>query len=448
MSKTLFMRQFVFILFLSIGILPSLRGQEIVDAYIESFQYIAVSEMERTGIPASVKLAQGLLESNWGRSELAQFAHNHFGIKCSNNWTGGEYYKVDDDKDENGQLRESCFRVFESDDASYMAHSEFLMVNKRYSFLFDYSSTDYKSWAKGLRKAGYATDPAYPSKIIGVIKKYDLSRFDYMASDELEIFAQAKENQSTEILDEKDAELAFLEESVDAIEEEQNEKKVARNNKGKNKSIWSKSFNKKDFTRNFTEAKKKWNDFVEEEKANLKKKDKKSKAFNFDNLLEEVTAIGDRFLNAEEKEAPTSYPDMNNFNQTPIAVAYGGETLQDIAIRTGVNVKNLVEYNDFMFSETQNLHQGECIYLKGKMTSFQGSRKAHQVKEGQSVVSVAQRYGVTESSLRKRNYLDQNEEVKPGEMLYLRGIRTDKKPKLRSVSVASSKGFIVDLDSK
>jgi len=443
------MRQLVIIVFLTLGLLPTLRAQEIVDTYIESFQFIAISEMERTGIPASVKLAQGLLESNWGRSELAQFSHNHFGIKCGNNWTGGEYYKVDDDRDEKGKLKESCFRVFESDEASYIAHSEFLLVNKRYSFLFDYSSTDYKAWAKGLRKAGYATDPSYPSKIIGVIKKYDLARFDYMASDELEILAQAKVNKNLEDMDEDEAAMAFMEESVDAIEEEEKERKVARKSRTKKKSIWSKAFDKKDFTRNFVEAKKKWSDFVEEEKANLKSKKGKSIGFNFENLLEEVTTIGDNLLNGEiEKEAPTSYPNMELYNETAVVVAGRGETLQDIAIRTGVNVKQIAEFNDFMFSQKQTLHEGERIYLEFKATSFHGSRKMHQVKQGQSVMAVAHRYGVTVQSLRKRNYLDENEEVKPGEMLYLRGIRTEKKPKLRSVSVASSKGFIDDLDSK
>lgn len=154
---------------------------ELADRYIANHSEIAMSEMLRTGVPASIKLAQGMLESDWGRSDLATVANNHFGIKCGSKWTGGTFYKSDDDRDKKGNIIESCFRSFDSTYESYIAHSDFLADPKkehRYGFLFDLKSTDYKKWAKGLRKSGYATDPKYPKKLIQIIEKYELYRFD------------------------------------------------------------------------------------------------------------------------------------------------------------------------------------------------------------------------------------------------------------------------------
>jgi len=139
--------------------------------YIEQFSSLAVEEMYRSGIPASITLAQGLLESGYGLSELAVKGNNHFGIKCHNNWTGGKMYYDDDRKGE-------CFRKYKSPEESYRDHSDFLRYRDRYKFLFDYKITDYESWAYGLKKAGYATDPAYPKKLIDLIEKYELYQYD------------------------------------------------------------------------------------------------------------------------------------------------------------------------------------------------------------------------------------------------------------------------------
>ncbi|MEM9916650.1 MAG: glucosaminidase domain-containing protein [Bacteroidota bacterium] len=154
--------------------------------YIKRYKKIAIKEMERTGVPASIKLGQGILESNAGRSTLAKKANNHFGIKCHRNWTGGTYYKEDDDYDANGQLIKSCFRAYKNAEASYVAHSEFLRDPKkrfRYGFLFNLDPTDYKAWARGLKKAGYATSPTYAEKLIRVIESYELYQFDQVAGD-------------------------------------------------------------------------------------------------------------------------------------------------------------------------------------------------------------------------------------------------------------------------
>ncbi len=149
--------------------------------YIDKYKDVAVVEMHRTGIPASIKLAQGILESNAGASMLAERANNHFGIKCGSAWRGKTMQRKDDDRNAQGKLVKSCFRSFGSAEESYVAHSDFLLdPNKkyRYGFLFALDSDDYSGWAHGLKKAGYATNPHYPKLLIKIIEQYDLFMID------------------------------------------------------------------------------------------------------------------------------------------------------------------------------------------------------------------------------------------------------------------------------
>ncbi len=144
---------------------------ESVTEYIETFAETAQLEMMGYGIPASITLAQGLLESGYGKGELAMKTNNHFGIKCHKGWQGDYDFHDDDEKGE-------CFRKYNHPMYSFRDHSEFLTSRSRYDFLFDFKPTDYKAWAKGLRKAGYATDPKYPQKLIYLIEKHELYKYD------------------------------------------------------------------------------------------------------------------------------------------------------------------------------------------------------------------------------------------------------------------------------
>jgi LysM repeat protein len=158
-------------LFVSCLVAFAVQDKTPQEKYVEKYSGIAVAEMYRSGVPASITLAQGLLESGYGRSELAVKSNNHFGIKCHNGWQGGRVYHDDDAKGE-------CFRKYDDPEDSYRDHSDFLRYRDRYKFLFDYEVTDYKSWAYGLKKAGYATDPSYPAKLIKLIEDYQLHRYD------------------------------------------------------------------------------------------------------------------------------------------------------------------------------------------------------------------------------------------------------------------------------
>lgn len=144
---------------------------DVVKAYIEQFREVAKDNMRQYGIPASITLAQGILESGAGNGRLAKEANNHFGIKCHTNWTG-ETITHDDD------ALQECFRKYRHASESFKDHSQFLTSRTRYNSLFKLSKDDYKGWAKGLRQAGYATDPGYPDKLIGIIERYELYKYD------------------------------------------------------------------------------------------------------------------------------------------------------------------------------------------------------------------------------------------------------------------------------
>jgi flagellum-specific peptidoglycan hydrolase FlgJ len=149
--------------------------------YIRQFSGIAQREMERKGIPASIKLAQAILESNSGQSTLAREANNHFGIKCHKDWNGKTHYRKDDDRDPSGNLIESCFRNYKRAEESYEDHTAFLAnpsKKNRYGSLFELDRRDYKSWAYGLKAAGYATSDTYAESLIRIIEQYNLHAYD------------------------------------------------------------------------------------------------------------------------------------------------------------------------------------------------------------------------------------------------------------------------------
>lgn len=139
--------------------------------YIAKYADHAVREMHASGVPASITLAQGMLESDYGNSPLAKYANNHFGIKCHKGWTGPSFIQDDDEANE-------CFRKYYSPHESYRDHSEFLRTRDRYAFLFDLKTTDYKGWSRGLKKAGYATNPKYADLLIRIIEENNLQQYD------------------------------------------------------------------------------------------------------------------------------------------------------------------------------------------------------------------------------------------------------------------------------
>ncbi|HRF25764.1 MAG TPA: glucosaminidase domain-containing protein, partial [Ferruginibacter sp.] len=150
--------------------LPALAQKISIPEYIDQYKELAIEEMRRTGVPASIKLAQGIHETESGNSDLVKRSNNHFGIKCKTGWSGEFVYHDDDALGE-------CFRKYPSAEESYRDHSNFLRRSNRYAFLFNLDPTDYKNWAYGLKKAGYATNPKYPLLLIKYIEQYNLQEY-------------------------------------------------------------------------------------------------------------------------------------------------------------------------------------------------------------------------------------------------------------------------------
>jgi flagellum-specific peptidoglycan hydrolase FlgJ len=174
------------------------RSKDKVANYVYDYKDVAIQEMKLYKIPASITLAQGILESGSGSGRLAVEANNHFGIKCHTGWTGGRIYH-DDDKDQ------ECFRTYNDANYSYRDHSLFLKERKRYAGLFKLDEDDYEGWAKGLRAAGYATDRRYPQKLISLIERYELYKYDNIAlgkavDEKPRIIERVRENQTPELM--------------------------------------------------------------------------------------------------------------------------------------------------------------------------------------------------------------------------------------------------------
>ena len=153
------------------GLSAQQKVRQTREEYVERYKALAIDQMERYGIPASITMAQGILESDSGNSTLALKSNNHFGIKCKSDWTGQRVYHDDDAKGE-------CFRSYPTVEASYHDHAEFLDTSPRYDSLFTYSSTDYKGWARGLKAAGYATAPDYAQRLVRIIEELQLYLLD------------------------------------------------------------------------------------------------------------------------------------------------------------------------------------------------------------------------------------------------------------------------------
>lgn len=342
-------------------------SRKIVDGYIETYKDIAIGEMRRTGIPASIKLAQGILESDFGRSPLATEARNHFGIKCGGDWTGNTYYILDDDTDSSGILIESCFRSFNKDNDSYIAHSEFLTnpaKKSRYGFLFSLPTTDYVGWANGLKMAGYASDPAYPKKLIGIIEKYQLYKYDEP-----------------------------IVKPVDNIIASNEEKSNPNTNPNTNTNT----------------------------NTNTKPNPIKDSP-----IMDKASPKSSEIVKSKAKNA--------FINGLKMVYASGGETIQRIALMSGVKVSELMEYNEDIKSMDYVLKPNEIVYLERKKKNISGDNQFHTVEKGESMYNIAQQYGIRlESLLAKNNLTPDAIPMEGQEISLVKQLSKSQTPKFRQV---------------
>jgi len=309
-------RYFLILLLLGASCSTSRKAVEPVttassEEYIRQYKDLAVQEMNRTGIPASITLAQGMLESNYGNSTLAREGNNHFGIKCHNTWNGRRIYHDDD-------RRQECFRKYRDVYESFKDHSEFLTEGQRYAFLFDYDKTEYKKWARGLKRAGYATSPTYATRLIELIERYQLYRFD------------RQERRFASVEDKSHGPLG-----------------------------------------------------------------------NVDNF----------------SISPESHR-IRTRNRVDYIVVKAGDTFESLNRELDLLPWELRKYNEL--SDTAKLHEGQVLYLQPKRNKAERGFDVHLVREGETMHSISQLYGVKLEKLYERNHMEKGDKIKPGDKIWLR----------------------------
>lgn len=362
---------------LSVLVSAVLPGNTPQDEYIRKYAPVAVREMYRSGVPASITLAQGLLESRYGKSELAVSGNNHFGIKC-HDWTGKKMYHDDDRAGE-------CFRVYKSAEESFSDHSDFLRYRDRYKPLFNNDVTDYKAWAYGLKKAGYATDPAYPSKLIRLIEDYHLDRYDTMRPEDFGADVSARRD----------------EESLRTDIKEKLTRKQRR------------------------EAKKAGRDSGKETVA-APRHDTSSESIGEERIPEPPLSIEEaRRMSSKEVSEALSFSltrQMYERNGVPFVYSQEGESYGSIAADYHLFLREILRFNDA--SSDGRLAPGTVVYLQAKKgQTSRGLDKYISDEGGETLRDLSQRFAVKLGSLCKMNALGPDYVTKPGDELNLRQSR-------------------------
>ena len=337
------------------------------EAYVATWAPVAVEEMYRSGVPASITLAQGILESRCGLSSLAAEGNNHFGIKCHKDWKGRKQYHDDDAKGE-------CFRVYDSPEESFSDHSDFLRYSDRYKFLFELKTTDYKGWAYGLKKAGYATDPGYPDKLIRYSEENKLYEYDRMTP------GQAEESVAGRAVT-----------------------KPSGKDSGKVKSVKKKSGKAARSGRKSRKS---------------SKAAPKAEAIPESPLSLEAPRTVDR-SSLEKFKFSLSRP-VYTRNGVPYVLSIEGETYSSIAKSYDLFLKEILKFNDLVSEEP--LAPGTIVYIQAKKKQSEKGLDMHIVDEDSgSLRDICQRFGVRMESVRKLNGLSRDYEPREGDTILLRG---------------------------
>jgi LysM repeat protein len=349
------------------------------EQYIEQYKDLAIREMKRMGVPAAITLAQGLLETESGNSDLLKKSNNHFGIKCKNNWTGNGVSHDDD-------LRGECFRTYKDAEESYRDHSNFLRGNDRYSFLFKLDPADYKGWAYGLKKAGYATNPKYPAILIKHIEQYNLQQYSEIALGEVPKF------ESDKYESDKEVPFVYVEDSVStgnavAVSNREtasdiNETTVAVNNV------------------KCTFAKKGTSLLAIATKYDISL----SKLLQFNDMEKDGLLDRDQLIFLEKKSTK---------GWTEYYVVKDGERLQDVAQKNGIQLESLAAYNQL--DRYAVVQPGTKLYLQhakpletATANAEAASVKYHTVQPKEGLYTISKKYGVTVQQIKDWNNLNSN----------------------------------------
>lgn len=370
--------------------------------YIEVYKKIAVDEMKRTGIPASITLAQGILESNSGESALAKKANNHFGIKCKSDWKGETFTQDDDSKNE-------CFRAYPTAKASFIDHSNFLKTRPNYASLFQLDPVDDSAWAYGLKKAGYATAPDYPQKIMKVINDYELSQYNFPELEIEDSIQLAKESSNIQPIKKDTLKKSTITSShsdtsirLQIVKDSINKDSITLNKiAGINNGSTTQSLNSVPTPPNSIGS------LVVAEKMIVKNKDTAIFISNtFEKQKDSVVL----------KKYPVQYPSVRfRINDVPALWVKEGTSYLEIAQHNNIELYKLFEYNEI--KESDLAEEDQLIFLGPKKKS--SNKKTHIVKEGETLYSISQSEGIQLKYLLLYNILLNEKPLKSGSTVLL-----------------------------
>lgn len=329
-------RTLLAIAFLFLGLVSRSQDETTIQNYINTYRAVAIAEMQRTGVPASIKLAQGIHETLAGTSDLVIQSNNHFGIKCKDTWKGESVFHDDD-------ARGECFRKYNSPVDSYRDHSDFLKSSPRYASLFNLDPLNYSAWAYGLKKAGYATNPKYPQLIIKLIEDYHLQDYTLIALGKKPANEEAFASNS-----EKEKEI------TPAAAVLKTEEPKESYGSGPNVAVKSPQYPEGEFKINETRVM-----YAQRGTAFLSIAQQYnislSRLFDFNDLSETESLAKDQLIYLQRKRKTGN----NEFHTVK-----SGETLYDIAQEEAVRMESLLEYN--LLQNNMQPAAGEQLYLKTK----------------------------------------------------------------------------------
>ncbi len=391
----------------------SVSAQQLMISYIDQYRTIAMQEQARAGIPASITLAQGLLESGAGRSDLAIQANNHFGIKCPGGWSGPTYFKKDDDKDPFGAIIPSCFRKYNTAQESYLGHTEFLHDPKksnRYGSLFQLQPTDYEGWAAGLTRAGYSTNPDYGSQLIKLVDDYQLHQYDLMVSNSNPTTVNNNYPNGN-------------------INNNNNGGYNPNGNNNNNNNNGGYNPNGNNNNNNNNGGYNPNGNYPNNPSANTNPSSSPTNLQpynpNYPNGYPNYPNNGN--INSNNNGGYNgSFPPVNsnlpadgNNNSVRFIRSFGGLTLEQIAARNDLRLTSIIDYNDGMIDATKQLPEGTMIYTQ-KKRGFSTDIKTYRIQPCETMFDVAQKFGVGLNKLLSRNHLIDGEQPRIGSEISLR----------------------------
>ena len=397
--------------------------------YIEQYKKIAVQEMKRTGIPASITLAQGILESNSGESNLAKKFNNHFGIKCKSDWKGETTFQDDDAKQE-------CFRVYPTALASFKDHSDFLKNRPNYAPLFALDPVDDSAWAYGLKKAGYATATDYPKRILKIIDDYELSQYNFpeLENEVEEETAKAVSDgaKAVAVLPKKDSVVAIVKDTISnkSLDTVIKQPVVAIDSikKTTQAQIYAAD------TTNISLSKVKGIESTNSS-SNSEIPSMKGLGVSKDTVKQVLFTI--------TKKKVINYPkEKFKINSVPVLWVKAGSSYLQIAQIHKISLYKLFVYNDM--EEADVVSKDQLVFIAQKKKS--GNKSIHTAKEGETLYEISQNEGIQLSYLKSYNKKLPNGPLKEGTIVLLFKPRETKpEPSLRQVSVKFEFNFFKNL---